>query len=197
MKITASHTALNEINEDTLIVPVFEGDTALTGALASLDHLTRGAVEALFEDGEISGKRDKWALLHNVENLLSRRVLLYGAGKPESLTALSMQRLAGAAIRVLSGRGSRSAAFLLREKLNNDSGVQALIEGAIMGQMDGGLYKSKDEPAREIELIHLVSESPDAPDFSRAIQMATVMAEAANFARKLGFEPGNVMTPTE
>ena len=197
MKVTASQTALNEINEDVLIVPVFEGDTALTGALASLDHLTRGAVESLFNDKEISGKRDQWSLLRNAENLLVRRVLLYGAGKRETITPLSMQRLAGAAIRVLSGRGTRSAAFLLREKMNDESCAQALIEGAVIGQMDGGLYKSKDEPEVLVALLHLVSENPGTTDFSEAINRATVMAEAANFARTLGFEPGNVMTPTE
>jgi leucyl aminopeptidase len=197
MKVTASQTALNEINEDVLIVPVFEGENALSGSLASLDHLTRGEIESLFEDGEMSGKRDRWVLLRNAGNLMTKRVLLYGAGRLDQVNALSLQRFSGAAIRTLAKRGVRSAAFLLREKLNDETGAQAIIEGAIMGQMDGGLYKSNEEQESEIELIHLVSETPDAPDFSHAISRAIAMAESANFARKLGFEPGNVMTPTE
>lgn len=197
MRITASQTALNEIDEDVLVVPVFEGENALSGALASLDHLTRGAIESLFEDGEISGKRDRWAIVRNAENLTTKRVLLYGAGKRDRVSSLSIQRFSGGAIRVAAKRGARSAAFLLREELNNETGVQAIIEGAIMGGMDGGLYKTKEEPTGEIGVIHLVSETPEAFDSSRAINVGTAMAEAVNFARRLGFEPGNVMTPTE
>ncbi len=197
MKVIASQTSLNEISEDALIVPVFEGETALDGALAALDHLTRGAIESLFEDKEISGKRDQWTLLRNAGNLSTKRVLLYGIGKRDAVDALALQRFAGAAIRTLAPRGARSVAFLLRANLNNTQGAKAIIEGAIMGQMNSNLYSSKDEPEGEIELLHLVSESPDAPDFTEAIKTATVMAEAANFARTLGFEPGNVLTPTE
>jgi leucyl aminopeptidase len=197
MKITATRTSLSDVSEDVLIVPVFEGETALDGSLASLDHLTSGAVERLFEDGDISGKRDRWALLRPAGSLTARRVLLYGAGKADHLTALSIQRFSGAAIRALKARSIRSVGMLLRGRLNSEVGVRAIIEGAVMGQMDTGLYRASDEPLPKIELLHLVSETPEAQDFDAAIKAGTLMAEAVNFARTLGFEPGNVMTPTE
>ena len=87
MKIIASRTNLGEIRDDVLIVPVFEGDTPRdperSSALAALDHLTRGAVAAVFDDGEMTGKRDRWVLLHNVGQFSSKRLLLYGAGSAE------------------------------------------------------------------------------------------------------------------
>ncbi len=201
MKVTASRTSLGEINEDVLIVPVFEGETPVDAknsqALASLDHLTRGLLESVFESGEISGKRDRSIILHNAGNLSTKRLLLYGAGKRESLSPLVAQRLAGASIRALRSRGVRSAAFLLRESLASELNVRAIVEGAILGQVEGDIYRSNDEPASEIETLHLISESPVARDLEQAINTGTCMAEAANFARTLGFEPGNRMTPTE
>jgi leucyl aminopeptidase len=202
MKITASRTSLGEISEDVLIVPVFEGETPRDSenalALTALDHLTAGAVASVFDDGEMTGKRDRWVLLHNVGRFSTRRLLFYGAGSAEKIDSLGVQRLAGAAIRrLIKNRGIRSAAFLVTRKLESEALVQAIVEGAVIGQMSGELYRSKDEPAEEIETLDLVSELPDPPDFERAIRVGTVMAEATNLARELGYEPSNVMTPSE
>ena len=201
MKIIASHTSLAEITDDALIVPVFEGETPVDAknspALASLDHLTRGLLESMFESGELSGKRDRSVLLRNAGNIECKRLLLYGAGVRENLSPLTAQRLAGAAVRALNSGGVRSAAFLLRDGLTDEAIVRAIVEGAILGQVQGDLYRSKDEPQSKIETLHLVSESPDAPDLESAIKVGAEMAEAANFARSLGFEPGNILTPTE
>ncbi|HEX8183674.1 MAG TPA: leucyl aminopeptidase, partial [Blastocatellia bacterium] len=201
MKISVSRTSLSEISEDVLIIPVFEGDTPLdpqkSSALASLDHLSRGVIESVFETGEVTGKRDGWALLHSVAGLSTKRLLLYGAGNRDSLNPLSLQRLGGAVARMLAPRKVQSAAFLLRDQTSDEASVKAIIEGVILGQMNGDLYRSKDEPVREIERLHLVNESPDAPDIDNAINTGQCMADAVNFARTLGQEPGNVMTPTE
>ena len=202
MNITASRTSLGEISEDVLIVPVFEGDNPRDSenapALAALDHLTRGAVAAVFEDGEITGKRDRWILLHNVGQFSTKRLLLYGAGKPEKIDAISLGRVSGAAIRILSkSPGIRSAAFLVTRQLESERFVRAIVEGALLGQISGELYGSKDEPTGGIDTLDLISELPDPPDFERAISLGTAMAEATNFARMLGYEPSNVMTPSE
>jgi leucyl aminopeptidase len=199
MKVIASHTSLGEINDDVLIIPVFEGETPLDpqSALASLDHLTRGMLEAVFQSGEMSGKRDRWTLLHNAGNLSTSRLLLYGAGKRDTLTPLTLQRVAGAAARLLEARGVRAAAFLLRENMSDELSVRAVVEGVMLGQMQGDLYRAKDEPATLIETLHLVSERPESEDIEPAIHVAQTLGEATNFARTLGFEPGNVMTPTE
>lgn len=202
MKITASRTSLGEISEDVLIVPVFEGenprDSENASALAALDHLTRGAVAAVFDDGEMTGKGGRWVLLHNVGQYSTKRLLLYGAGSVEKIGPISLGRLAGAAIRTLiKSEGIHSAAFLVTRKLESEGFVQAIVEGALIGQISGELYGTKGEPAAEIETLDLVSELPDPPDFERAIRLGTAMAEATNFARKLGYEASNVMTPSE
>jgi len=202
MKITASRLSLGEISEDVLIVPVFEGETPRDAenapALAALDHLTSGAVSSVFDDGEMTGKRDRYVLLHTAGQFSTKRVLLFGAGSVENIGPLNLGRLAGAAIRTLiKSRGIRSAAFLITRRIETDKFVQAIVEGALIGRTSGCLYGSKDEPEAEIESLDLVSEMPDQPDFDRAIKVGTAMAEATNFARMLGDEPSNVMTPSE
>lgn len=202
MKITASRTSLGEISEDVLIVPVFEGenprDPENSPALAALDHLTSGAVGAVFDDDEVSGNRDRHVLLHNVGPFSTKRVLLYGAGKAEDLSPTLLCRLSGAAMRVLiKNRGIRSAAFLVTRPLENERFVQSIVEGAMLGRQSGELYGSTDQPKGSIEKFDLISELPDPPNFERAIAIGSAMGEATNFARLLGDEPSNVMTPSE
>ncbi|HXU39397.1 MAG TPA: leucyl aminopeptidase [Blastocatellia bacterium] len=202
MKITASRTSLGEISEDVLIVPVFEGETPRdsdnASALAALDHLTRGAIASLFDEGEMTGKLDSSVLLQNVGPFSTKRLLLYGAGKADDIDSVSVRRLSGAAIRaILKHRVIRSAAFLVTRKLESEALAQAIVEGALVGQMSSDLYRAKDESTAEIEALDLISELPEPPDFDRAIKAGSAMGEATNYARGLGFEPSNVMTPTE
>ncbi|MFY9611883.1 MAG: leucyl aminopeptidase [Blastocatellia bacterium] len=195
MRITSSGKSLSDIAEDVLIVPVFEGETPREGALAALDHLTGGAIAEVFDQGEFDGKRDRWVLLRNVGTLATRRLLLYGGGTPDCLGPLTAQRLAGAAIRTLADRGVRSAAFLLTEKIA--AGAQSVVEGAVLGQMSCGIYRADDRLKSRVEELVLAGESVRSAELDRAIEAGACMAEATNFARSLGFEPGNVMTPTE
>jgi leucyl aminopeptidase len=195
MRITASGKSLSDITEDVLIVPVFEGESPREGALAALDHLTGGAIAEVFNQGEFDGKLDRWVLLRNVGTLATRRLLLYGGGAADCLGPLTAQRLAGAAIRTLADRGVRSAAFLLTDKIA--SSAQAVVEGACIGQMTNGLYRNDDRPRSQVEELVLAVESLRSGSIDRAIETGACMAEATNFARSLGFEPGNVMTPTE
>jgi leucyl aminopeptidase len=202
MKITASRTGLAEINQDVLIVPVFEGETPRdsenSSALAALDHLTSGAVAAVFEAEEIAGKRDQWVMLHNVGQLSAKRLLLYGGGNRTGIDSTRVGRLVGAAVRLLSkNRGIRSAAFLVTRSLETESHVQAIVEGAVIGQMSGELYRSNHEKASKIESLELVSELTEPPNFDRAIASGLAMAESTNLARMLGYEPSNVLTPNE
>ena len=202
MKITASRTSLGEISEDVLVVPVFEGeaphDSENASALAALDHLTSGAVASPFDEGEMTGKLDSSVLLQNVGPFSTKRLLLYGAGRAEEIDSVSVRRLAGAAIRsLLKHRVIRSAAFLVTRKLETEAFVQAIVEGALIGQMSADLYRSNDKSAAKIEALDLISELPDPPDFDGAIKAGSAMGEATNFARELGFEPSNVMTPSE
>src|SRR5262245_21790912 len=202
MKIVANRTGLAEINQDVLIVPVFEGETPRdsenASGLAALDHLTSGAVAAVFDAGEITGKPDQWVMLHNVGQLSAKRLMLYGGGNREGIDSTRVGRLVGAAVRLLSkNRGIRSAAFLVTRSLETESHVQAIVEGALIGQVSGELYRSNHEKVSKIESLELVSELSEPPNFDRAIASGLAMAESTNFARMLGYEPSNVLTPNE
>ncbi len=197
MQVTASSRNLTEIDDDVLIVPVFEGEQPAEGALAALDHFTTGEVARVFESGEMNGSRDRWVLLHDTGALRAKRLLLYGAGSADSADSFSLQRLAGTVARTFGSRGFRSAAFLLRDSFDPEMGARAVVEGWLIGRETGELYKSDTNQETRIERLDVIAEASGSPKLERAINVGLIMAEATNFARTLGNEPSNIMTPTE
>src|SRR5262249_44371016 len=158
-------SGLAEIAKDVLIAPVFEGDDPRDSdgapGLAALDHLTGGAVSSIFDEGEMTGKRDEWVLLRNVGPFSTKRLLFYGAGRRENISPLAMGGLGGGAIRTLAKhRAVRSAAFLITNRI--ESGVQAIVEGVLIGNMNVELYKANGDNAG-IESLELISDVPAPP----------------------------------
>jgi leucyl aminopeptidase len=196
MQIAASGNRPTEIEADLLIVPLFNDAAPDSGVLASLNVTTDGQLATLFASGEASSKSGH-ALLVHTPKLAAKRLLLYGADDTDVTSALGLQRLAGAAIRSLTSPAIKSVAFLLPTCLEHEKAVKAVVEGAVLGQLEGNLYHSSKEPVRQIEHLILVCESQSAEPFQQAIEQGNIMAEAVNFARHLGFEPGNEMTPTK
>jgi leucyl aminopeptidase len=196
MNINISGKPISEVERDVVIVPVFEGDAPDKGAFAVLNEATNGLVASLFESSEVKAKQGHALLLHTNASQAAKRMLFYGAGKPDGLTSLVLQRLASAAIRKLLSYNFSSVAFLLTAPLENAASVQALAEGAMLGQVKGNLYHTSKEDSREITSLEFICESAAGEQFSQAITTAKVMAQAANFARHLTFEPGNELTPT-
>jgi leucyl aminopeptidase len=196
MNITTVGKNLTEVEADVFIVPVFDGDDAGQGALAELNEATNGLIASLFESGEAKSKLHQAVLLHTPARP-AKRLLLYGAGNTDAVNSLTLQRLAGAIVRSLTLRSIKTLAFLLPPRLESEAAVKAIVEGVILGLMDGNIYHSTKEPARQIDQLTFISEAPGQPHLEAAIEAARVMAEAANFARLLGFEPGNVITPTK
>jgi leucyl aminopeptidase len=191
LRISSNQSSLEEINEDVLVVFVFEGETP-KDSLSSIDRVTAGAVSRACETGEITGRKEQWALVYSGGDHGPRRVLLFGLGKREETRFIDLQRAAGAAIRLLATRGVSSTTFLMRDGLD----ARALVEGAALGNMEGDLLKTEPGDHRPLERLSVVSETA-TPGIKEAVRVGAIMAESTNLARLLAYEPGNIMTPTE
>ena len=75
--------------------------------------------------------------------------------------------------------------------------VQAFVEGLhLAGYTFDELKNIKDKKETKILTINLVSKTAKDKALVQVFQTAAVLAEATNFARRLGDMPGNLMTPT-
>ena len=81
MEIRADAGRFFEIETDTLVVAVYEGEKPEGGALAEIDKRTGGVLTSLIETGELTGKAGETAYVHSAGDMKARCILFMGAGK--------------------------------------------------------------------------------------------------------------------
>jgi leucyl aminopeptidase len=181
MKITAVSSPVPEIQADALIIPVFETEKE-----------TRFSAGPLFDSGELTGKSLEQTLLHHPPGVAATRVLLAGAGKRERFDAAEMRRLAGAALRLLKGKSVKRVAIALEGSCAAAGFAAAAVEGAILGDFEPDRHKTSDDK-KTVESFTIVSSAFEG--LAEAVDRGRIVGEAANFARDMVNEPGNLLTP--
>jgi leucyl aminopeptidase len=171
--VSARTGAPEETSADTRVIGLFEGES-----------LPEGALRALSDSGEASGKLRKLAVTHSSGD--GRRMIVVGLGKRDEFHAEKARVAAAVAAsraRELSGRSLSWAA-------PSDEVAGALVEGTLLALYRFDRFKSSDDDPGGIESLEIVTGDP------AAVERARVVAEAQNAARDLQNLPSNVATPS-
>src|ERR1700722_18258516 len=135
-------------------------------------------------------------LVYYPQALAAQRLLIVGAGKKDKFGTAELRRLAGAAVRALKSRQVKTVAFLARESDRSAAAAQAIVEGMILANFDSDKYKTDKKPANDITVAALAGwEDSSRADADLGLMRGRVIAESQNFARELGNEPSNRLTP--
>jgi len=144
-------------------------------------------------------------LLHKPAGIAAERLLVIGLGKASALTADSIRKGAGIAIRFAKPRSIRDVAIAAPEFVSPAAHVpgglatRALAEGALLADFDIDFYRS-DRKDLGVDLATILSTEADTEARQWAqlgLKQGITYGESQNFARTLVNEPGNVLTPTE
>jgi leucyl aminopeptidase len=185
-----------KIEADALVTYIFEQEKPVGGALGSLGEAAGGALAKLAAAGELTGKVLETTLLYYPQGLAAQRLLVVGAGKKDKFGTAELRRIAGAAVRHLKSRQVKSVAFLARESDHTAAAAQAIVEGMILANFDSDKYKTDKKPGNEITSAALAGwEESSRADADLGLARGRVIAESQNFARELGNEPSNRLTP--
>src|SRR5580692_2556722 len=196
MDITVDTRALAKIETEALVNYSFEQEKPVEGVLARLDEAAGGALTKLAASGELTGKMLETTLLYYPAGLAAQRLLVLGAGKKAKFGTVELRRLAGAAVRMLKSRQVKSVAFLAREDDRSAAAAQAIVEGMILANFDSVKYKTDKKPGNEIISAALAGwEESSRADADAGLARGRVIGESQNFARELGNEPSNRLTP--
>jgi leucyl aminopeptidase len=180
-----------------VVTYAFEQDKPIDGELAQLDAATGGSLGKLAAAGELTGKFLEVTLLHFPPGLAAQRLLVLGAGKRERFGTAELRKLAGTAARNLKSRQVKTLSFLAREGERSAAAAQAIAEGLILANFDSDKYKTDKKPGSDLTAATLGG----WPEASRSeaeagLRRGRIVAESQNFARALGNEPSNRLTPT-
>jgi leucyl aminopeptidase len=196
MEITLDTRPPSKIETEALVAYAFEQDKPIDGALSPLDVATGGALSKLAASGELTGKMLEVTLLHYPQGLAAQRLVILGAGKREKFGTAELRRLAGAAVRTLKSRHVKGLTFLAREDSRGAADAQAIVEGLILANFDSDKYKTDKKPGNGITSLSISGwEESSRADADRGLARGRIIAESQNFARELGNEPANRLTP--
>jgi leucyl aminopeptidase len=196
MELTLDTRPAAQIEAGALVSYVFEGDKPVDGALAELDQAAAGELTRLAEGKELTGKWLEMTLLHFPKGLKAERLLVIGAGKREKFTLVELRKLASAAARYLKARSVKRLAFLAREGERSAAAAEAISEGLLLGEYEADKYKSEKKNGGPLESAALAGwRGGSQSDAERGLLRGRIIAEGQNFARDLGNEPSNYLTP--
>src|SRR5262245_4570210 len=103
MEVTVKAGGLDKEAVDAIVLLLPEGDGAPQGAAAIIYKALDGAVTALQQEGEFTGKRKQQAVLHTHGRLKAKKMVLAGLGKLDTLTLERLRQAAGSAAQYARG----------------------------------------------------------------------------------------------
>jgi leucyl aminopeptidase len=196
MQLTVDTRAIAKLEADALVTYAFDQEKPTEGILARLDEATGGALSKLAAAGELTGKMLEVTLLYYPAGLAAQRLLVLGAGKKAKFGTAELRRIAGTAVRALKARQVKSIAFLAREGDRSAAAAQAIVEGMILANFDSDKYKTDKKPGNEIISAALAGwEDSARSEADLGLSRGRIIGESQNFARELGNEPSNKLTP--
>jgi leucyl aminopeptidase len=143
-------------------------------------------------------------------------VAIIGLGPRNRFSVERVRRAAAVACRSLRKVGAQRVGLALawaESGVNLAQAARAATEGALLGLYRFDRYKSgkREQPAggveatlsmlnggngKHIDVVTILGRGRE-PALKAAVERGVILAEATNFARDLGNEPPNVLTPTE
>ena len=191
--------AVADIPVDMLFVPVFQEDTdAAISAVPGLDAASAGWVTTARQSGEFRGKLYEFFIVRLTGDWKAKRVALIGAGRRADATPERLRLLAAACGYTARLRAVPSVGFLVREGLEMFVAASNAADGLSAAEFQSGSYKA-DRRAEGIYAKRFVVIAPgaDQRELTSAVHRGRLIGQAANRARDLANEPGNVLTPRE
>ncbi len=181
---------------DLLAYPIFEDQVKNRSYLKALDKATEGVVASVLASGEFKPELHRSCLIHRPARLKAQRLLLVGAGKEPDFNPARLREVAGTVARRARQARCKTVALLLRGDFPVAEAARVSAEGALFGNYESEIYKTRDVETRDLEKFILLGPAQALrSEAEETIRRGAIVGNAVNFARTLGNEPANVLTP--
>jgi len=182
-----------ELDVDLLVIPSFVDDDYVDEP--DLDRASGGEVGRARARGEFGGKPYE-VLVTALSGWKALRSVIVGTGKCMEVTPDHFRRLATIGGLIARQRRMTRVAILFRPGTLVEPLVaaQAMAEGIVLANYDGGARKTTGPPPTWLE--HVDIRIADAPaETAETIERGRILGECTNQARAMANEPGNDLTP--
>ncbi|NOY76370.1 MAG: leucyl aminopeptidase [Calditrichaeota bacterium] len=188
----------DELQGDSLIFPLFEGENADRTGIP--DFLKSFISARLIQTKDFEGKentvltfpipREEWKL---------RRITLVGLGKKEDFGEEMLRRAMGTAAAEMKKRKMKTVLISFRhfkeEGFSDEKTARIIVEGFGLGSYEFNLYKKKEAAEKGVETVSLWTLDASVPELDSGIRLGRHLVDATAFSRDLANHPSNVATP--
>ncbi len=201
MKILVRRGNVAEIKSEAIVVPHFEDEKELHGAVRRLDKKLGGAIKEMLNEGDFEGKLNQLSVMYTRGTIPAKRVVLTGLGKKGDFNTEKLRGAFAAAarhIRSLKLKDFCTSLSFIDHNQPVDNIAQAVVEGSVLGLYRYTAFKTLDRNKnKDIKEFVIIEEKVDACKVIRsAADIAEVITRAVYFTRDMVSAPGNEMTPT-
>jgi len=202
MDILVEHGKIEEKEYEIVVLGVFENETSdfTSRSLQVVDSSLNGAIRDLLESKEFSGKLNTIDMLRTKDVLPTKRILLVGLGKKDSLSLERLRQVSGkTAVRTRELNIQEIVTTLQEFRLNSTKATaQAVIEGSILGLYQFKELKTESQSdSSSIKSILLLERDMGLLDeLQEGANIGNIIAESTNFARDIANMPANIATPS-
>lgn len=195
MKFTLDNTLVTDIKTDCLVIGVFE-KAPLHGSAQLIDKASGGALQQLIKSGDVSTDWKDTTLLHGLNGVAAKRILVLGCGKAEKFSTVRYDKVCWSAGAFLKGHVTSNAHICLHEaevdQTNNDWRIrQAAVNLARANYQYTTTKDNKDDDRKPL----------NSASFNAASEYQAALAEASGIAKgflrsmELGNLPPNICSP--
>ncbi|HEA25513.1 MAG TPA: leucyl aminopeptidase [Ectothiorhodospiraceae bacterium] len=202
MQFTTKTGSLSKVTTACLVIGVHE-KRKLPPEVVTLDKATGGAISALLKSGDMDGKAGSTTLLHNINGVKAKRILLVGCGDIKSCTAKDFRKIARASAEVLKALPVNEVVSALSAVEVSDFDLAAKVRSEIESYSSCSYtfnqLKTDDGNGRKKRLKNLAFHSHGRSEMTQinsAIKQGSAIGAGIKLTRDLSNLPGNICTPT-
>lgn len=202
MEIQAIAGGIQTVEDELIVVNLFEEVEAPRGATRAVDLALDGAISEAIAAGDLRGKKGEVTILYSRGAIPARRVLVVGLGPQDGFNLDAVRWAAAAAAKKARDLGVLSFSSIVHGGGAGGfplaTAAQAVVEGTILGLYRYQELKNKAPDRADPERFTLVQSDPDRlEEVTAAAKVGQIVADAACLARDLVNRPANYATPTD
>lgn len=185
-------------HSDCLIVGVFE-DKKLSDSAKLLDESSLGAISAMIKAGDMNGELASTLLMHQLPNVMAKRILLVGLGEEKSFAAKQYLKALRAAVKAIPSVAKDVGFYFTELRFNGmtlHEKTAQIAEVFSDATYKVNALKSKKPTIVALKKVVIFVDKIQESDASLALAQGLAIAEGVKLAKDLGNLPGNVCTPT-
>ncbi|MDG2327284.1 MAG: leucyl aminopeptidase [Halioglobus sp.] len=200
--MTAIKFSARKVNDPTTattecaVVYIFS-DSKLSGTASALNKASGGAIKAVLDLGDFTGKSGQCSTLPGTGKI--KRLLLVGCGEKKQFDRSAARDFAQAVYSGINGTSAKSALLLLDDMKVKGADDHWLLE-MLSRTLESKSYRytetvSKPKPALSLQRVVISCAAPKAAA-QRALDQGSATGNGINTARNMANLPGNICTPS-